>query len=249
MFLVSMLACGKASETGPATVGDAGMATEAMDSEASGAAASGGSPSGASGGSATQTEPSSSGDGAAAGEGGGARSESGVADADASADRDATTDRDAGASVDPGAMTDSGASDAPYADVTNVSASGSSGTYTFSVSVQSADIDCSQYADWWEVLAEDGSLLFRRILEHSHTDENGTTDPDAPGNTFTRSGGPVSIAEDGVVIVRAHMSTGGYNGMAMMGSVAGGFAAAPQIGSDFAAEVEALDPQPSGCLF
>jgi hypothetical protein len=158
-------------------------------------------------------------------------------------------DRDSTASLDSGATTDSGAGDAPYAHVTNVSANGSSGGYTFTVSVQSADVDCSRYADWWEVLTEDGSLLFRRILQHSHTDENGTTDPDAPGNTFTRSGGPVSIAGDDVVIVRAHMSIGGYNGTAMMGSVAEGFAAAPQIGSGFAAEVEALDPQPGGCLF
>ena len=99
------------------------------------------------------------------------------------------------------------------------------------------------------MLAEDGALLFRRILEHAHTDENGTTDPGAPGNTFTRSGGPVDISEDEVVIVRAHMSTGGYNGTVMMGSVADGFVAAPAIEPDFAAEVEKLDPQPGGCLF
>lgn len=137
----------------------------------------------------------------------------------------------------------------PYANVVAVSASGTPGSYTFDVSIESSDIDCSQYASWWEVLTEDGSLIFRRILEHSHTDENGTSDPGAPGNTFTRDGGPIDIEADQVVLVRAHMNTGGYHGDAMRGSVAGGFVIAPDIGAEFAAEVEFEDPQPTRCLF
>jgi hypothetical protein len=77
----------------------------------------------------------------------------------------------------------------PYANVTAVAVSGDSGAYTFNVSVESADIDCSQYADWWEVLSTDGVLVYRRILDHSHTDANGTSDADAPG---TRS--PEAVA-------------------------------------------------------
>jgi hypothetical protein len=137
----------------------------------------------------------------------------------------------------------------PYAHVVAVSASGSDQSYQFSVSVESADIDCTQFANWWEVLGEDGTLLYRRILEHSHTDENGTSDADKPGNTFTRPGGPVAVGADTVVIVRAHMSTGGYNGRAMRGSPSGGFADAPNITSEFAADVEGDDPQPDGCDF
>jgi hypothetical protein len=137
----------------------------------------------------------------------------------------------------------------PYANVTAVAASGTSGSYTFNVTVESADIDCSQYADWWEVLTDDGSLVYRRILEHSHTDANGTSDADAPGNTFTRSGGPVPISESDVVVVRAHMSVGGYNGSVMRGSVTDGFVQAPDVGADFAAAVEREDPQPDGCEF
>jgi hypothetical protein len=137
----------------------------------------------------------------------------------------------------------------PYADVTAVSASGNDNSYTFDVTIESADIDCSQYANWWEVLTESGVLVYRRILDHSHTDANGTSDPDAPGNTFTRSGGPVPIGEGDVVVVRAHMSVGGYNGRVMRGSVTGGFVEAPDIGSDFAADVESLDPQPTSCEF
>ena len=137
----------------------------------------------------------------------------------------------------------------PYAHVTAISASGSDGDYTFNVSVESADIDCSQFANWWEVLDLEGTLLFRRILEHCHTDANGTSDADAPGNTFTRSGGPVAVASDQVVIVRAHMSVGGYHGQVMRGSVEGGFEIAADIGDDFAGDVEDDEPQPTGCLF
>lgn len=144
-----------------------------------------------------------------------------------------------------------GATDAEgaYAHVTAVSTSGSDGAYTFSVSVESADIDCTQYADFWEVLSEDGALLYRRILEHSHTDANGTTDADAPGNTFTRDGGPVAIDSTRVVIVRAHMNTSGYNGRAMRGSVDAGFEVAHDIDAGFAADVEDEMPLPTGCLF
>ena len=137
----------------------------------------------------------------------------------------------------------------PYAHVVAVSTSGSDQDYDFSVSVESADIDCTQFANWWEVLSEDGALLYRRILEHSHTDENGTADADMPGNTFTRSGGPVPIAADTVVLVRAHMSTGGYNGRVMRGSPSAGFADAPDITSTFAAGVEADPPQSVSCDF
>lgn len=50
--------------------------------------------------------------------------------------------------------------------------------------MRSPDRDCGLYADWWEVVGEDGRLLYRRILMHSHPDEQ----------PFTRPGGPVAIA-------------------------------------------------------
>jgi hypothetical protein len=137
----------------------------------------------------------------------------------------------------------------PYANVVAVTASGSDGAYTFGVSIESSDIDCSQFANWWEVLTDDGALTYRRILEHSHTDANGSSDADEPGNTFTRTGGPVPVLADAVVLVRAHLSTGGYNGQVMRGSAAAGFVQAPEIGADFAADVEDDAPQPTGCAF
>jgi len=154
------------------------------------------------------------------------------------------TGPDTGTDSDTGTVTDR-----PYANVVAVSVSGASGDYTFDVSVESADIDCNQYTNWWEVLRSDGSLAFRRILEHCHTDENGTSDPDAPGNTFTRDGGPVPVLADEVVIVRAHMSNEGYNGQVMRGSASGSFTVATDLAPDFAADVETASPQPDGCLF
>lgn len=149
-----------------------------------------------------------------------------------------------------GGASGSGASgERPYANVTAVAVTGEPGAYTFAVTVESADIDCSQYADFWEVVSESGALVYRRILEHSHTDDNGTTDADAPGNTFTRSGGPVEITADEYVIVRAHMNTDGYNGRAMRGTAAATFVDAPDVDADFAADLEDDEPQPGECSF
>jgi len=118
-----------------------------------------------------------------------------------------------------------------------VRVTGGPGAYEFQVTVRSPDTGCDRYADWWEVVSEDGRLLYRRVLAHSHVDEQ----------PFTRSGGPVPIGADTVVWVRAHLNTGGY-GRALRGSPARGFAAAvPPAG--FAAGVETEGPKPSGCDF
>jgi hypothetical protein len=159
-----------------------------------------------------------------------------------------TTNGDAGTTND-AAGAGNALDHVPYANVVAVATSGDDGAYDFSVSVESSDTGCSEYADWWEVLTEDGELGYRRIIDHSHTDANGTSDFDAPGNTFTRGGGPVPVGADSTVIVRAHMSVGGYNGMAMRGSVASGFAQAPEIDAHFAADLETAEPQPTNCTF
>ena len=55
------------------------------------------------------------------------------------------------------------------ADVISVTVSGgNNGIFNFGVGVFSPDIDCSQYANWWEVVSEDGSLIARRIVAHTH---------------------------------------------------------------------------------
>ena len=127
---------------------------------------------------------------------------------------------------------------APKADVIAVQVVGKPGAYTFNITLRSPDTGCQQYADWWEVLSEDGKLLARRVLLHSHVDEQ----------PFTRSSGPVPIQPATVVWVRAHMNTGGYGGTAYKGSVQTGFVqATPAPG--FAAQLATQAPLPAACEF
>jgi len=102
----------------------------------------------------------------------------------------------------------------------------------------SPDKGCDQYADWWEVVSENGDLIYRRILGHSHVDEQ----------PFTRSGGAVDISKNQQVWVRAHMNNTGYGGLVMKGSVDAGFQITPWP-DDFAEGVDKVEPLPTGCAF
>ncbi|MEM6925813.1 MAG: hypothetical protein AAF602_02695 [Myxococcota bacterium] len=125
----------------------------------------------------------------------------------------------------------------PEASVTAVSVSGEPGAYTFAVTVASDETGCAQYADWWEVVSADGALVYRRILTHSHPSEQ----------PFTRSGGPVAIAADDEVMVRAHLNQG-YAGVALTGTVASGWSTEVRAEAS-AVELETAAPQPGSCLF
>ena len=124
------------------------------------------------------------------------------------------------------------------ADVVAVKVRGAVGAYQFLVTLRSPDESCDRYANWWEVLREDGSLAYRRILRHSHPNEQ----------PFARSGGPVPVKSDEVVVVRGHLHPSGYGGVAFRGSVAGGFAGWEDGPVDFAAGLDKKKPLPSGCL-
>ena len=67
--------------------------------------------------------------------------------------------------------------------ITAVECAGQPNNYTLSVTIESPDTGCDQYADWWEVFYPDGTLIYRRILGHSHVTEQ----------PFTRSGGVVNV--------------------------------------------------------
>ena len=127
---------------------------------------------------------------------------------------------------------------APAADVIAVTTTGAPGGYDVAVTLRSDETGCDRYADWWEVLDGDGHLLYRRILEHSHPNEQ----------PFDRDGGPVAVQPDQPLVVRAHLSTHGYAGAVLKGSIAGGFTAWTPP-ADFARAVERQGPQPTGCLF
>jgi len=77
------------------------------------------------------------------------------------------------------------------------------GTFRFDVSVRHADSGWEHYADRFDVVAPDGTVLGTRVLLHPHETEQ----------PFTRSLFGVAIPK-GVetVIVRAHDSVHGYGG-------------------------------------
>ncbi len=77
------------------------------------------------------------------------------------------------------------------------------GSWRFEVTVRHADTGWEHYADEWEVLAPDGTLLGERVLLHPHVEEQ----------PFTRALSGVEIPP-GVnrVRIRAHDSVHGYGG-------------------------------------
>lgn len=77
------------------------------------------------------------------------------------------------------------------------------GSYGFSVTVRHADEGWDHYADRWEVLAPDDTVLGARVLHHPHVDEQ----------PFTRSLSGVDIPADlRRVRIRARDSVHGYGG-------------------------------------
>jgi len=93
------------------------------------------------------------------------------------------------------------------ADVTAVVAQPTgNGTWRFDVSVQHGDEGWDHYADQWEVLTPDGTVLGVRVLTHPHVNEQ----------PFTRSLSGVVVPEGlDTVVVRARDSVHGYGGIEM----------------------------------
>lgn len=97
-----------------------------------------------------------------------------------------------------------GAAVAGEADVieVDVTAQGQ-GRYTFSVTVRHADEGWDHYANAWEVVAPDGTVLGKRVLYHPHVGEQ----------PFTRSLSGVAVPKAlREVIVRANDSVHGLGG-------------------------------------
>ena len=90
------------------------------------------------------------------------------------------------------------------ADVIEVKAIRTDGrTYRFDVSVLHQDEGWEHYADKWDIVAPDGTVLGTRTLYHPHVNEQ----------PFTRSLSGVKIPQDIVwVTVRAHDSVHNYGG-------------------------------------
>lgn len=95
------------------------------------------------------------------------------------------------------------ASLAGEADALKVDVSCSGATCRFSVTVAHSDEGWDHYADKWEVLDAEGTVIATRKLAHPHVDEQ----------PFTRSLGGVEIpAGLDRVAIRAHDSVHGYGG-------------------------------------
>lgn len=78
------------------------------------------------------------------------------------------------------------------------------GTFRFDVTVKHADTGWDHYADKWDIVAPDGTVLGTRILHHPHVDEQ----------PFTRSLGGVKIpASITRVTLRAHDKVDLYGGV------------------------------------
>jgi len=93
--------------------------------------------------------------------------------------------------------------DAGLADVTAASASCADRVCTFVVTVRHADEGWNHYANAWEVVAPDGTVLATRVLEHPHVDEQ----------PFTRELRGVVIPAGVVSVrIRARDSVHGYGG-------------------------------------
>ena len=77
------------------------------------------------------------------------------------------------------------------------------GIFHFDVTVHHDDAGWDHYADQWEVVAPDGTVVGTRTLYHPHVDEQ----------PFTRSLSGVAIADTiSEVSVRAHDSVHAYGG-------------------------------------
>ncbi len=92
------------------------------------------------------------------------------------------------------------------ADVVGARAVRAGDAYSFDVTVAHADAGWDHYADRWDVVAPDGSVLGTRVLLHPHDTEQ----------PFTRSLGGVRVpAGIAFAILRAHDRVHGYGGAEM----------------------------------
>jgi hypothetical protein len=99
------------------------------------------------------------------------------------------------------------------ADVVDVAVRASGGAYNFDVTVRHADTGWEHYADKWDVVAMDGTVLATRTLLHPHVGEQ----------PFTRSLGNVRVPAGATEVrIRAHDKVHGYGGVELIVDLATG---------------------------
>ena len=116
------------------------------------------------------------------------------------------------------------------------------------ITLKSPDQDCNQYADWWEILSQEGQLLHRQFITELHPYEQ----------PFTVTNQSLSLSTDEKVVVRAHLKVtpdtenalgkpiNPYADQAMVGSLKDGFKPV-RLSSQWVASVAQQEPQPVAC--
>ncbi|MTH97226.1 hypothetical protein E1297_14635 [Roseibium sp. RKSG952] len=101
-----------------------------------------------------------------------------------------------------GGIIAAGSAQAGEVEILNAIAAKSDSKWSFSVTIRHADEGWDHYADLWQVVAPDGTVLGERVLLHPHVDEQ----------PFTRSLNGVEIP-DGVteVVIRARDNVHGFS--------------------------------------
>ncbi|CEL99265.1 unnamed protein product [Vitrella brassicaformis CCMP3155] len=126
----------------------------------------------------------------------------------------------------------------PHADILDLGIkNGTSGGYVLKVRYTSTDKDCTQYMNWYELLDEEGRLLFKRHMTHPHTKFPIWRETLLPVD---------GVYDDTTVIVRGHMYPNGYSGKAIKGSIKDGFQPI-DLPSDYAREAETGGPEAPEC--
>ena len=126
--------------------------------------------------------------------------------------------------------------------------------YTLEVTIQSPDLHCRQYTNWWEIITPEGELKGRETFDQPHKDQSSW-----PG-VLTLSA--AKVKPDQPLLIRAHFKGGqmnhegqfelswhwsGYTNQALKGSIQAGFHRQVRLPGNFALWLEDDPPQPTEC--
>ncbi|MDJ0704010.1 MAG: tetratricopeptide repeat protein [Leptolyngbyaceae cyanobacterium MO_188.B28] len=128
---------------------------------------------------------------------------------------------------------------------------GNEGNYSFEVTIQSPDQNCTYHTNWWEILTPEGDLIKRQTLDNPHGDQA----------SWSSQLSSVDVQPDQTLLIRAHFQGGyidnggnfslnssfsGYNNQALGGSINEGFQIV-RLPATFAPWLEDAEPQPTEC--
>lgn len=131
----------------------------------------------------------------------------------------------------------------PYAHLLHATITLQNDRVTLSATIKSSDTGCENYCDWFELLDASGALIYRRILWHSHKNEQ----PFTRSGTFNRA----TISPNQTLYLRVHHNLTHYDSGYLVGTLATGFTPSqhqPPF-SHYNKNIETMTPQPTECWF